>query len=77
MVELLSDAHLQLRRGVRYGLCGRNGVGKSSLLRVIAEGRLVGFPYDVISVHYVQQEADGDERTVLQTLLDADKVTPP
>lgn len=27
--ELISDAHLRLKRGVHYGLMGRNGSGKS------------------------------------------------
>jgi len=28
--EILLDAHLKLKPGVRYGLFGRNGTGKSS-----------------------------------------------
>jgi ABC-type hemin transport system ATPase subunit len=28
--EILADAHLKLKPGVRYGLFGRNGTGKSS-----------------------------------------------
>jgi len=28
--ELINDAHLRLKAGVRYGLLGRNGTGKSS-----------------------------------------------
>jgi ABC-type polysaccharide/polyol phosphate transport system ATPase subunit len=28
--ELLTDAHLRLKAGIRYGLLGRNGTGKSS-----------------------------------------------
>lgn len=31
-------------RGRRYGLCGDNGVGKSTLLRAISRGQLEGFP---------------------------------
>lgn len=37
---LLTDAHLCLRRGFCTALVGNNGVGKSSLLRVLGEGRL-------------------------------------
>lgn len=72
-VELLSDAQLHLRHGTCYGLVGRNGVGKSTLLRAIAERRLVGFPR-CMSVRFVQQDAVGDDRTALQTLLDTDQV---
>lgn len=31
-------------RGRRYGLCGGNGVGKSTLMRAISKGQLEGFP---------------------------------
>lgn len=34
--DLLAGAHLQLTAGTRYGLIGRNGVGKSMLLRSLA-----------------------------------------
>ena len=35
---------LRLMQGRRYGLIGRNGVGKSTLLRRIGTGTLPGFP---------------------------------
>jgi len=41
--------------GHRYGLIGRNGKGKSTLLRWIASGRVKGFPPHM-SMHYVSQE---------------------
>lgn len=41
---LLNKAILRLFKGRRYGLCGRNGCGKSTLMRAIAEGKLEGFP---------------------------------
>ena len=33
--ELLVDAHLRLKPGVRYGMVGQNGVGKSGSFRVV------------------------------------------
>lgn len=30
--ELILDAHLRLKAGMHYGLIGRNGTGKSSML---------------------------------------------
>ena len=41
---LLNNARLRLKRGSRYGLCGANGCGKSTLMRAIANGQLEGFP---------------------------------
>lgn len=35
---LLNTATLRLKRGHRYGLCGRNGSGKSTLMRAITNG---------------------------------------
>jgi elongation factor 3 len=35
---LLNTATLRLKRGHRYGLCGRNGTGKSTLMRAINNG---------------------------------------
>jgi ATP-binding cassette, subfamily F, member 3 len=39
--ELLVDAHLRLFAGVHYGLVGRNGIGKSTLLKAIGWRMLV------------------------------------
>lgn len=38
---LLNTAKLRLKRGHRYGLCGRNGTGKSTLMRAITNGYVV------------------------------------
>ncbi|KIJ32247.1 hypothetical protein M422DRAFT_184807 [Sphaerobolus stellatus SS14] len=40
--EILSDAHLKLSNGVHYVLIGRNGVGKSTLLRAIGDRIIPG-----------------------------------
>ena len=45
--ELLQDAHLSLRRGVRYGLVGRNGCGKSTLMRAMASKAIPSMPQDM------------------------------
>jgi len=41
---LLNKTQLQLKRGQRYGLCGANGCGKSTLMRAIANEQVEGFP---------------------------------
>lgn len=38
---LLNTARLRLKRGHRYGLCGRNGTGKSTLMRAINNGSVL------------------------------------
>lgn len=53
--NLLDDCVLRLVTGHRYGLNGRNGKGKSTLLRHIAAQRVKGFP-EMLSIHYVAQE---------------------
>ena len=35
----LNTATLRLKRGHRYGLCGENGKGKSTLMRAINKGQ--------------------------------------
>eukprot|EP00793_Prasinoderma_coloniale_P003118 PRCOL_00006585-RA len=69
--ELISNGVLRLVYGVHYGLVGRNGVGKSTLLRAITSGE-VQMPDFLFTIH-VEQEIQGDDRTVLQTILQVDK----
>ncbi|KAJ2972863.1 hypothetical protein NQ176_g6915 [Zarea fungicola] len=44
--EILSNAALKLKEGRQYNLVGRNGTGKSALLRAIAEKLIPGIPQD-------------------------------
>ncbi|GAA93405.1 uncharacterized protein L969DRAFT_96069 [Mixia osmundae IAM 14324] len=72
---LLNTATLRLKRGHRYGLCGRNGSGKSTLMRAIQNGQVEGFPSpDEVRTFYVEHDIDGSEAeiTVLDWIL-ADK----
>jgi elongation factor 3 len=41
---LLNQTKLKLKRGYRYGLCGKNDSGKTSLMRAIANQQVEGFP---------------------------------
>ena len=67
---LLEDAAVILHPGRVYGLTGRNGVGKSTLLRQLAvPGKLI--PQHVRTL-LVEQEDAGDSRTALQTVVEAD-----
>jgi elongation factor 3 len=69
---LLNTATLRLKRGHRYGLCGRNGSGKSTLMRAITNGQVEGFPSpDEVRTFYVEHDIDGSEEdtSVLQFIL--------
>mmetsp|Transcript_4315 Transcript_4315/g.4975 ORF Transcript_4315/g.4975 Transcript_4315/m.4975 type:complete len:960 (+) Transcript_4315:148-3027(+) len=68
--ELISNGVLQLTNGVKYGLVGRNGVGKTTLLRAIAEGTIKMPEY--LHIIHVEQEAEPDSRSSLQTVLQSD-----
>ncbi|CAO1630228.1 unnamed protein product [Jaminaea pallidilutea] len=68
--RILTNATLTLASGRRYGLIGRNGVGKSTLLRHLAL-RDVPVPKH-ISMLYVEQEMVGDDTPALTAVLKAD-----
>jgi ATP-binding cassette, subfamily F, member 3 len=68
---LLENADLRLVFGRRYGLVGKNGVGKTTLLRHMANFDIEGFPRHHRVLH-VKQEVQASEATVLQTVLASD-----
>lgn len=72
---LLEDAACRLNWGKRYGLIGRNGMGKSTLLRALA-ARAVGEIPPNVTVHYVSQEVHLTDsqrnKTPVECVVDAD-----
>lgn len=70
-VDLLDFSNLILSNGHKYGLVGRNGVGKSTLLTHISEYMFPDFP-KYLHVLHVQQEVVADSTTVLEVVLKAD-----
>lgn len=68
--RILSGASLTLAYGRRYGIIGRNGVGKSTLLRHIAMRDVPIPPH--ITILFVEQEIVGDDTTALNSVLKAD-----
>ena len=46
-LEILSRAELFLKENRKYVMVGRNGVGKSTLLKAIADGSIPGIPYSL------------------------------
>ena len=70
-IDLLESASLLLTPGKRYGLIGRNGKGKSTLLKALAARRVGNLP-DSMSLHYVSQTSA--EMEVEDDVLPADVV---
>jgi ATP-binding cassette subfamily F protein 1 len=71
---LLKDTSLTLAYGVRYGLAGPNGTGKSTLLGYIArrEGAFKAIPKRLL-ILYVEQEVRGDDTPALESVMESDK----
>lgn len=68
---LLEDAKLRLTYGRRYGLIGKNGIGKTTLLKAIAAQEIDGFPKHLRCLH-VSQECGSSEMRVIDAVMDAD-----
>jgi len=68
---LLEDATLKLTKGRKYGLVGRNGIGKTSLINAISRGEIEKYPEDVHTLQ-VEQEIEGDDISVVQHVLNCD-----
>jgi len=69
--DLIEDATLMLAFGRRYGLVGRNGTGKTTLLRALATHEIKGIP-DNCQVLHVEQEVVGDDTAVIEAVLACD-----
>ena len=70
--SLLVDAELQLVPSTHYGLIGRNGVGKSCLLKCLANGWIPGLPSDLSILYVEQMETEAQLcSSVLDLLLNA------
>jgi len=74
---LLENANLSLPKGVKAGLVGRNGCGKTTLFKVLtnvhpSETGKVDIAKDW-KIGQVAQEAPGTEQSLLEIVLEADK----
>jgi ATP-binding cassette, subfamily F, member 3 len=70
--HIVTEGQLTLPFGRRIGLIGRNGVGKSTLLRALST-RQLSVPKHVTILH-VEQEVVGDDTSALGSVLRADSV---
>ncbi|KAG8367110.1 hypothetical protein BUALT_Bualt16G0038500 [Buddleja alternifolia] len=69
--ELLKNTSVKISHGKRYGLVGPNGMGKSTLLKLLA-WRRIPVPKN-IDVLLVEQEVVGDNRTALEAVVSANE----
>jgi ATP-binding cassette subfamily F protein 3 len=70
---LLENADLKFTHGHRLGLVGKNGIGKTTLLRHIASLQIPGFPQHHRVLHVRQEvKAAGVETSVLQSVIESD-----
>ncbi|KAH7885695.1 hypothetical protein F5I97DRAFT_1829680 [Phlebopus sp. FC_14] len=72
--DLVVDAHLRLKEGIRYGLVGQNGVGKTVLMKCMAED-ILAMPnnHNLKILHIAQLEVFDDSTTAPTSVLEADK----
>lgn len=68
---LLDSADLRIAFSRKYGLIGRNGIGKTSLLSAMAGGEIEKVP-SYLHILYVEQEVLGDEKTAMESILETD-----
>lgn len=70
--DLLTNANLTLARGRRYGLMGRNGCGKTTLLTFLATRQIPNAIPKNMNMLLVRQEIIGDEHSAVETVLKSD-----
>lgn len=68
---LLEDTQLKLSYGRKYGLVGRNGIGKTCLMNALARGEFNNMPKH-LQILLVEQELRQTHKTALQTVLETD-----
>jgi len=66
---LLESAALNLAYGRKYGLVGRNGIGKTTLMRYMSAGEL---DMPDVEILHVEQEVEGDDTSAVDSVLKAD-----
>ncbi|RHZ15425.1 hypothetical protein DYB31_000507 [Aphanomyces astaci] len=65
---LLRNARLRLTRGHRYGLVGKNGVGKTTLMRNIANHTIEGLPTHLRTIYVQHEDQVPDAGSMLDSL---------
>lgn len=81
--EIVDHVHLLLKEGGRYALVGRNGLGKSTIMKALAERRIPGVPSNLRVLLLGQTRSSTDEnegpegtntnQTVIEYVVKSDK----
>lgn len=69
---LLDKATVRFTRGRKYGLVGRNGIGKTTLINALCRKELDKMPQN-LHILQVEQEVIGDDMSVLEHVLICDE----
>jgi ATP-binding cassette subfamily F protein 1 len=64
---VLNNSKLKIISGKKYGLVGRNGIGKTTLMKCIGN-KIINFPQDT-DIIFVEQEVDSSDLTPLDVLI--------
>lgn len=65
---LLESTNVKLAYGRKYGLVGRNGIGKTCLMNALARGEFPKMP-NHLQILLVEQEIRDTSKTVINTVL--------
>lgn len=69
--EFLNETKLKLAQGRKYGLIGRNGIGKTCFMNALVRKEFQDIP-EHIQILLVEQEISGIEKTPLQYVIETD-----
>ena len=68
---LLDSTNVKLVYGTKYGLVGRNGIGKTCLMNALARNEFPKMPIH-LQILLVEQEIRNTAKTVINTVLETD-----
>ena len=69
---LIEEATVHFSKGRKYGMIGRNGTGKTTLINAICRKEIDKMPQNV-HILQVEQEVPGDDMTILDHVLSCDE----
>eukprot|EP00966_Prymnesium_polylepis_P301812 6972921-Prymnesium_polylepis.1 len=70
-LELLDQCNVTLSHGRKYGLVGRNGIGKTTFLKHLAAARFPGMG-EHLQILHIEQEVPSGDKSILDTVLATD-----